>query len=962
MRPYCTIHAHTLIALLACCKSSLSLDLDAKQIDFLLGEVRLLTGQAHGKPKANWIWTSKTAGKQRCYFRRGFAIDDLPAEAWLYARGDNSARAFVNGEPVRLGATPGARPWSYLHARVTDRLRPGINMVSVECVNSDGPGGLVGVLDMRYGQTVKHIVTDASWHVTETRPVGWPGAAPAQWIWAHRTADRQTCYFHRVVQVDRAPSAAQLYARIDDSGAVFVNGDKISLARSPGHRGYSLLSADVSDILRPGTNVISAECRNGVSYAGLIALLDVDLAGVLTQVATDSSWRVSETRPATWPQRVSTDEGNWQPARVLGPAGMPPWGYVGGYPTVANLGRVPPGPAKWTAARILGPAGGEPWGAVEAYPVPYRPRQAAADAGTQIALDWLTQDRREIARGVTFAELALAHLGRAQQLLREFGSDLAGESARLRELRAKCTDGSPAGHGEAALRLYLTARALKREIALKNPLLDFDELLFIKQYFPRSYHEQSHRLGRLAIPGGGLYTLKGLSPSGKLQDVTGGALPVGNFWRPDLSFDAKKILFCYRAPKGPAFHIYEIGTDGTGLRQLTNSRFDDLDPIYLPNGKIMFTSTRGLTYVRCNPESRAYVLCTMEADGSNVKVVSHNNECDWTPCLMPDGRVLFTRWEYTDRALWRLQKLWTTNPDGSGTRIFWGNHSEKPDCLAEARPVPNSSRVVFCGVGHHQYFQGSLGLIDPRKGLDFPLGLTPVTPEVAWPEVERDKGAGAYKSPFPLSDRFFIASYGYDSRAFKPGGADFGIYLIDVLGSKELIYRDPKLNSYYAIPVRPRPRPPIVPDSRPDGETAGALFNPDVYAGIPGVPRGKHCVSCHSPKGQAGKRLDLTFRKTKFFAQPYETLIARQIAYVYPSEPAYWKDRARDVYAVAKPFEYLSPKSKLVANASSGRHHGVKADPAEIRQLVAGIDSNGPFHGLQEARKQFPDAPVSARP
>ena len=1094
---------------------------DSERIDFLLREARLVTGVAHGKPKANWIWADKTSARQTCYFQRAVEIAKTPSEAWLYVRGDNSAKPFVNSQPIRLKATPGARSWSFLSAPVTRTLHPGVNTISIECSNSDGPAGLIAILEMRHGHALSRVPTDATWRVTGARPMGWPGSVRAQWIWGHRTRDNQTCYFQRVVRFAATPTAARLYARGDDRMTLFVNGKRVRLFTATGARGYWLMSAPVTRFLRAADNVISVACTNGIGPGGLIAILDARVGGRIVQVATDASWLVNEQRPKAWPAVSAREGGGWREARVLGPAGMRPWGRVAGYP-VCSLDKSwrvdeewsAAGSDTWQTARVLGSAGVEPWGEVGGYPAPYLPKpQPGMTPRMQVEMDWLTQDRRALRHGRgavgTYATLALTHLERAEALIREIGAmrnapDLSVELAEAREIKTRFVNAD--GSELEGFRAYLAARWLKRRVAFRNPLLDFTDLLFIKQYYPRNYHEQSHRLGRAAIPGGGLYVLSGLSPSGELRRVTGAQLPVGNFWRSDLSFDGKRILFCYKAPKGPVFHIYEIGADGTGLRQLTSGRFDDLDPIYLSNGKIMFTSTRGLTYVRCNPESRAYVLCTMKTDGSDIKIVSHNNECDWTPCLLPDGHVLYTRWEYTDRALWRLQKLWTTNPDGTGTRIFWGNHSEKPDCLVEARPVPNSSKVVFCGVGHHQFFQGSLGLVDPAQGLDYPLGLTHITPEVAWPEVERDRGAGAYKSPFPLSEKFFVVSYGYDSRAFRPGGADFGIYLLDVFGNRELIYRHPKFNSYYAIPMKPRQRPPVIPEVTAEwaahdsqGRATGALFNPDVYAGMPGVPRGRvkhlriieadyktysgnreylfqcppismhfvesvkrvlgtapvepdgsvffkmptgksvyfqlldesymavqtmrsfvgvqpgevrgcsgchegngttpvdrtgkallrepaeitpppwgeatigyrrfvqpvldrYCVSCHSPAGQSGRKLDLTFRKTKFFGEPYETLIAKQIAYVFPSEPAYWKRRARDVYTVARPLEYLSVKSKLISNASTGRHHGVKVDATSLRQLIAWIDCNGPYYGLEEVRKRFPNAPVSVRP
>ena len=101
------------------------------------------------------------------------------------------------------------------------------------------------------------------------------------------------------------------------------------------------------------------------------------------------------------------------------------------------------------------------------------------------------------------------------------------------------------------------------------------------------------------------------------------------------------------------------------LRQLTDGDYDDIDPIYLPDGHIMFITTRCHTYVRCMPHANSYVLARCDADGKNIYLVSRSNECDWLPALLDDGRVIYSRWEYTDKPLWRIQSLWTTNPDGT---------------------------------------------------------------------------------------------------------------------------------------------------------------------------------------------------------------------------------------------------------------------------------------------------------
>ena len=418
----------------------------------------------------------------------------------------------------------------------------------------------------------------------------------------------------------------------------------------------------------------------------------------------------------------------------------------------------------------------------------------------------------------------------------------AAERAKLDELERRAGE-LTAGDRE----LYFQVRNVKRGIMFRNPVIDFDKLLFIDKPYPQGRewnHETRHRLGYQAVPGGRLLVLEGLGPAGRLTQLMPQAPLHGSFWRPDLSFDGTKVLFCYKPHNEKAFHLYEIGTDGSGLRQLTDGIYDDLDPIYLPDGHIMFSTTRGHTYVRCMPPTNAYVLARCGADGKDIYLVSRNNEPDYLPSVMNDGRVIYTRWEYTDKPLWRAQGLWTVNPDGTQVQTFWGNQSVWPDLLKDARSIPGSRRVMFTGSAHHNWFSGSVAILDPDQGFNFPHGLTKVTAELAYPEsgngpvdpVEspRYHASGAYSayySPYPLSEQDFLVS--------ANRGGKFVLYLMDTDGNRELIYEGAH-NVFYAQPLRPRPRPPVIADrvawptrQQRDNPEPGVIYSANVYFGAP---------------------------------------------------------------------------------------------------------------------------------
>ena len=473
-------------------------------------------------------------------------------------------------------------------------------------------------------------------------------------------------------------------------------------------------------------------------------------------------------------------------------------------------------------------------------------------------------------------------------------------SSRPVKAEANPGDANPHPDPEPDLEeLYLAVRQIKRRIMFSNPVIDFNRLLFIDQPYPAGpewTHESIHRMGHRAVPGGRLLVLEGLQPGGRLRQI----FPPrpGSFWRPEISFDAKKVLFCYKAYSEESFHLYEIHLDGTELQQLTDSPYDDIDPIYLPDGHIVFTTTRGNTYVRCGPYIYSYVLARCDADGRNVYLISTNSEPDFVPALLHDGRIIYSRWEYSDKDQMRVQSLWTTNQDGTGTFTFWGNQSIWPDHLAEPRPIPGSHRVMFAGVGHHNFFCGSVGIIDPHKGLNFPHGLTKVTGHLDWGEAKPPTLDPIESAQYHASGRYtgYLGAYPISEEDFlvsARGEADkFRIYLMDVHGNRELIYEG-RYNAWYAIPVKPRPMPPRQPDrvvwpgTGKDRKPVqpGAFFSPDVYQGVPELTRGsvKYLRVIHQQAGTYS-----AWKKLVRFAGPPISLIqedaVKRIISVVPVE------------------------------------------------------------------------------
>ncbi|MDO4585115.1 MAG: hypothetical protein Q4D62_13555 [Planctomycetia bacterium] len=482
----------------------------------------------------------------------------------------------------------------------------------------------------------------------------------------------------------------------------------------------------------------------------------------------------------------------------------------------------------------------------------------------QLETDWLFQCDNEPTFAKAQQEITWAREAAERIAKLENAPDLKPQLAALEELEKKIAASEE--NAENAKELYLAVRRAKREIVMRNPLLDFSEILLIDNPYPKGKpgdttdewgHEARHRNGYMAVPGGRMLRV-GLNPGEVKKDLMEGK--EGSFWRPDLSFDGKKIVFSFQPAEERSYHLYEMNIDGSGLKQLTVGDYDDLDPIYTPEGKIVFCTSRQHSYVRCMPMTHSFAVARCDADGKNIYVITANGEPEYMPSMMQDGRVIFTRWEYTDKALWRVQSLWTINPDGTNPQTFWGNQSVWPDVLTEARQIPGSKKVVFTAVGHHAWFNGSIGYINPDTGLNYPDGLERITREVAWPEVGNGPSdpepsydyhvAGkyfAYKTPYPLNEEYMLVSARDGGHLYSGPHNDwyFNLYFQDVWGNKELVFEG-KYNAYYAIPVRSRPVPTELPDrvmwpeiGSDEKPQDGILYSNNVFEGAPEILKEK---------------------------------------------------------------------------------------------------------------------------
>ena len=275
-----------------------------------------------------------------------------------------------------------------------------------------------------------------------------------------------------------------------------------------------------------------------------------------------------------------------------------------------------------------------------------------------------------------------------------------------------------------------------------------------------------------------------------LEDIAGSVRD------PSVHYDGKTILFSYRKGGTGTFHLYTINSDGTGLKQLTSGEYDDFEPTWLPDGDIVFVSTRCRRWVNCWVTQVATIY-RMKPDGSGIRMISANTEHDNTPWVLPDGRILYMRWEYVDRRQVTFHHLWTMNPDGTQHQIYQGN-TYPGSVYIDAKPIPGSEDVVLIdspGHGRRDH-GGTLSVLSAKGGPDDRANVKAI--------VKR----GTHYDPWAFSSDLFMFSDGKN------------VLLSDREGRLEHLCRLPSMFGgagpavllFEPRPLMPRPRERILAD------------------------------------------------------------------------------------------------------------------------------------------------------
>lgn len=419
---------------------------------------------------------------------------------------------------------------------------------------------------------------------------------------------------------------------------------------------------------------------------------------------------------------------------------------------------------------------------------------------------------------------------------------------RVADLRKVASEASANNDFAVKLAAAKQVEALSDAIFLKHPAVDFKELLFVRRSLGSAHTGLPQNWqGNSSVPLRGYVNDVVRAPLRQGDKAPQVVYASDNFIGDvDLDFDAEKLMFSTGKKNEKGWRVLETRIDGSDVKEITPSDQNDIDfydPCYLPDGRKLFVSTSGYHGVPCVGGSD-YVgnLDVMEKDGT-IRRVCFDQDNNWCPTVMPNGRVMFLRWEYTDTAHYFSRVLMSMNPDGSDQQEFYGSGSYWPNSLFYARPIPGST-TKFVGIvsGHHGLARkGELILFDAALGRLETAGAVQRIPGFGKPveNITRDQlvdgSSPLFLHPYPLNDELFLVSM------YENNNGPFFIALADIYDNLIPLWQSASDNLYEPVPLKKQPKPVMPADRYVKGAKDCTVYmvGANNGPGLRNVPHGK---------------------------------------------------------------------------------------------------------------------------
>lgn len=321
----------------------------------------------------------------------------------------------------------------------------------------------------------------------------------------------------------------------------------------------------------------------------------------------------------------------------------------------------------------------------------------------------------------------------------------------------------------------------------------------------------------------------------------------------DLNWDAERVCFVRKDPAdGNRLKLWEYRFGESAAVPVTPKGVDyDIgDGCYLPDGKFIVTATASEQGLPCE-SGRMAMTNTYRFDPAtgNMERLTFDQDSNWSPTMLDDGRVMFVRWEYCDQTHFFSRIIMTMRPDGTRQLAYFGSNGFWPNHYGDPKPIPGANGKFICvATGHHAPKSGRLALFDVSKGRAEKAGCQQMIPGWNKPIPDRVEDylySGdwpKFLTPYPLGHNPRQDGAGkYFLTAMRASNEDlWGIYLVDIFDNMTLLCQMEGFAFTEPIRLEKRTPPPVYPDSIVPGQKTCTVHVADIYngPGLRGVPRG----------------------------------------------------------------------------------------------------------------------------